>query len=211
MKMAANMPPGLNPFVNRRASDMFNTAMVFFATAGDFLKDVPEGAGESWFTTARRAKLEVAVTNLALSIELLLKSLLLYTGRLPKKRTHDLLELFESLPSEIKESIEREYKERNGESPHGNATTLELVFHPAGTIPTDQQVSALRQKLTVGTSLRDVLRSERNAFVIWRYLSEQAKAGEITVVRVQYGRLGVIANSIQRHFKVTNPPEAPQV
>jgi hypothetical protein len=208
--MAANMPPGLNPFVNRRASDMFNTGMAFFATAGDFLKDVPEGAEESWFTAARRAKLEVAVTNLALSIELLLKSLLLYTGSLPKKRTHDLFELFEFLPPEIKESIEREYKERNGESPHGGATTLELVFHPGDTIPVDQQVAALRQKLNLGTSLRDVLRSERNAFVIWRYLSEQAKAGEITIIRVQYGRLGVIAKAIQRHFKVTNPPEPPR-
>lgn len=211
MKTVTNTPPGLNPFVNRRASDMFNTAMAFFATAGDFLKDVPEDAKESWFTAARRAKLEVAITNLALSIELLLKSLLLYTGHLPKKRTHDLLELFEFLPTEIKESIEREYKERNGESPHGGATTLELVFHPTDTIPTDQQVAALRRKQTVGTSLRDVLRSERNAFVIWRYLSEQAKAGEISVVRVQYGRLGVIANSIQRHFKVVNPPDKPQV
>jgi len=206
--MTANTPPRLDPFINRRASDMFNTATVFFATAGDFLKDIPENAEESWFTAARRAKLEVAVTNLALSIELLLKSLLLIMGHPPKKRTHDLLELFERLPHEIKESIEREYTERGGESPLGAATTLQLVFHPAETIPTDQQVDALRRKLTLGASLRDVLRSERNAFVIWRYLSEQAKAGETTVVRVQYGRLDVIANSIQRHFKVINPPAA---
>jgi hypothetical protein len=210
MKTAVSTPPGLNPFVNRRASDMFNTAMAFFATAGEFLKELPEGSQESWFTAARRAKLEVAVTNLALSIELLLKSLLLYTGHLPKKRTHDLLDLFELLPLEIRESIEREYKERNGESPHGRATTLELLFHPTDTIPADQQAAALRGKLNLGTSLRDVLRSERNAFVIWRYLSEQAQAGEITLVRVQYGRLGVIANSIQRHFKVINPPGASQ-
>ncbi len=120
-------------FTNRRASDMYNTGMAFFANAGDFLQQIPaNGVDETWFTAERRAKLEVAVTNLAFSIELLLKALLLSTGRTLRtengRKPHDLRTLFDALPSEIQESIEREYKERGGESPSGNAMTLELVF-----------------------------------------------------------------------------------
>jgi len=184
---------------------MYNASLAFFDTAGRFFQPMSaQATAPAGLDAHQKAQLEVAVTNLALAVELMLKALLLYTGRVVKPRTHDLLKLFEALPPELQQSIDREYRERGGES--GTvARSLELEFFPAGAAPDEVKLAALRRQWLPGTDIRSVLANERHAFVVWRYLSEQAKPGEVTLVRVEYERLGVIINSMQRHFRVTNP------
>jgi hypothetical protein len=193
-------------FPNRQASEMYNTSLEFFGTAGSFFQQIPEDIDPAvWFTTQRKAKLQVAVTNMALAIELILKAMLILTNGSAKPRTHDLLKLFNALPPELQESIEREYKERGGESTSAEARSLEFRFYPVGTSLSAATLIDLRSKLVQKYDLRSVLENERDAFVIWRYMTEQAKPGQTMMVRVEYTRLAVIMNSIQRHFRIHNP------
>ena len=175
----------------------FQTANACFGLAGSIFSRVPDDLSEAAkFTYDNLGEIFAAATNLALAIELYLKSLAIATES-PVLRTHNLLELFDALPPVLRESIELRFRVRmECVNKQERAAALELVITSTPTPPVMKSVPILDPN---PLDLRGVLNAEKDAFRTWRYMHE-AGPKIPAYFSLEYGRLGVIANTLQDHF-----------
>lgn len=177
----------------------FQTANACFELAGSVFSRVPDDVNEAAkFTYENLGEIFAAATNLALAIELYLKSLAIATGS-PVLRTHNLLELFDTLPKVLRDSIELRFRDRMswlGEQERSIALTMAITSTPS---PPPMDSVPVPVPDPDSLDLRGVLNVEKDPFKTWRYIHETGP--ELPVLySLEYGRLGVIANALQDHF-----------
>ena len=134
-----------------------------------------------------------SATNLALSTELYLKSLWMMLGY-PVPEHHKLWPLYKRLPSvRIKGEILSSYDHHN-QMFGDQVAALELAISKG---PADQQAldeeSRKAQKQNEDSSLAAVLRRSSDAFIVWRYLHEQAADSGVRIIRYEFLRIRLVA------------------
>ncbi|MCF8254883.1 MAG: HEPN domain-containing protein [Bacteroidia bacterium] len=110
-------------------------------------------------------RLASSVVNFSFSLELFLKGLhLLTTGNEPK--SHDLLELYNSLPLKYRNSIENIYSElkKNSKKELNNYT---IIITPTQQVKRDEKESEIEDMGVV-----ELLELHKISFINWRYLYE---------------------------------------
>lgn len=126
-------------------------------------KDLPEGGLEEAHEQ-NFGNLVVCATNLSFALELYLKSLLALLG-LQVPNTHDLLKLYNNLPSEIKSEIEERYERgRTTPSPVHASITVAKAIRPETPKWSDNTVES--------KALANVLERSKDMFKTWRYIFE---------------------------------------
>ena len=175
----------------------FETANACFGLAGSVFSRVPDDLCEAAkFTYDNLGELFAAATNLALAIELYLKSLAIATGS-PVLRNHNLLELFDALPQVIRESIELRFRVRmDCLEKQGGSLALHLAIT---SVPVPPPIESVPVPDAESLNVRGVLAAEKDAFKTWRYMYESGPEFPAHF-SLEYGRLGVIANTLQDHF-----------
>jgi HEPN domain-containing protein len=171
-----------------------NSAKAFFVLAGSFFKEI-EADIESGSPRLQKSsgKLVAASTNLAFAVELYLKGFAIKTvGR--AKRGHSLIDLFEALPTDVKQSIENRYNYRVKHDRRQKFTRLEFSVSP------NQFTRDENQKATTATPVEDVrslLKLEQGAFQNWRYFYEKASPSGPATLVIRFHLMAVLVNSLQ--------------
>lgn len=177
------------------------SADAFFKNAGQFFSKLPKDLNASAaFAYERRGELVAAVTNLSLAVELYLKALAMISA-MKVKRSHDLLELFGVLPQSVQASIEAKYSEALKAIPAESADAIELSITTTPFPPTPEEFAAAAAQRPSGDDIRSVLRAEKDAFSSWRYIHESNMPQGYTVFRVDFHKVALIANSLQRQLQ----------
>ena len=137
-----------------------------------------------------------SATNLALSVELYLKALLITLG-LPVPRTHDLVDLYTRIPGDLKSSLEARYKARPAPAKvYASALQVALSVGPA----TDQELDRLGdqpQSDLENNSLPSVLGRCRDAFQSWRYIHEGGVPGSVALYNYEFHYLHGVAETLR--------------
>ena len=134
-----------------------------------------------------------SATNLALAVELYLKSLMILL-RMDIPNTHELWTIFKRFPSELRSAIESQF-DSSLDSVPGQTVALQLDIWAGGEpkaplpdIPTDEKYD-----------LKSLLKRCNNAFVTWRYIYERGEQGKHVLFEYEYVRLGVLCE-VLRHI-----------
>ena len=176
-----------------------STAHSFFALAGTFFETIPDDLNaRAKFLIEHRGMLIAATTNLVFAVELLLKGVALKTlGR--AYEGHRLIERFDELPLDVRESIESCYRYRIDQDAGQKFPAVELGVSP---VEVDSSVMARAHRLNrpAGEDVRSLLESEKDAFQLWRYFYEQADPRRPVCATIHWYRLGVLVNAIQDQF-----------
>jgi hypothetical protein len=128
----------------------------------------PEGS--SWKPPSGLGELVCCATNLAFSLELYLKALLLQLGE-AYPHQHDLSKLYAMLPTKVKQSIERNYNEYLKSVPAGVHASITVAKGPKAPPKWPDYSEESKDLASVLYRSRDIFRS-------WRYLFEVRLEGE---------------------------------
>jgi len=136
-----------------------------------------------------------SATNLALSIEIYLKALLLASGQ-PTPKTHELSDLFAKLPQTSRKAVESAYDRlRQSEDDHATAA---FALHVAA--PGQHQPSFGSSPVTQDNSLKGVLQRGAGAFVTWRYLFAHSITPSGAPLMYEFVRLSFAARAVRQQF-----------
>jgi hypothetical protein len=125
-----------------------------------------------------------SATNMALALELYLKTALLALGtKVP--RTHNLLQLFNLLPDDLRGEIAARYDAHP--SPAGTARSM-LIELSDEHLPDEPASAPSEQQQDV--SLSAILERSQDAFTIWRYLYQSG--GKPGVFEYEHYALGLV-------------------
>jgi hypothetical protein len=140
-----------------------------------------------------------------LAVELYLKAVLI-GAELPVPWTHDLVELFESLPENWRTAIKDRYNARAGSTP---SVTSSLRLHVRLETEVDSIEDIEASRTPVDQSLPSLLGRNRSAFVTWRYIHEGMSRDkvEVEVYEYEFRRLRLICE-ILREALVASLPRA---
>lgn len=129
-----------------------------------------------------------AATNLALSIELYLKAIMISHNE-EFEKTHDLYILFNELPDPVKVKIKEEYKAYNPypNNPFDKRSAIDIL-HGAE--------SPKIKKYDV----ESVLYRSKDSFVAYRYLFESIEKSSTRSIKFEYGALWSIARAIRKQL-----------
>ena len=108
----------------------------------------------------------VSATNYGLALELYLKSLLIMEG-VTEIKGHHLDTLFEKLSNDTKREITKAYKNAGGLE---RKETLYIRGRLTGTVENEALATPAR-----GTKLNQLLKNNKDIFVIFRYMFEKAR------------------------------------
>jgi HEPN domain-containing protein len=122
----------------------------------------PEGT--SWKPPSGLGELVCCVTNLSFSLELYLKALHAKLGE-AYLQEHDLSKLYMSLPSEVRQAIERNYGEYVKSIPPGVHASITVAKGPEAS-------PKWRNYSKEPKDLASVLNRSRDIFRSWRYIFE---------------------------------------
>jgi len=194
------MPPKPKREVDATNADLdlcFLSGVSFLESASQFFDRLPLDVDDAArVALAERGRLFVAATNLALSVELLLKALAIARKRkvLPE---HTLDALFAALPSDYQASVEWVYRQDIGSSTAPRCTVLRLYVTPKGkalALDPTPPVSGAK------SSVADLLLAERDSFKLWRYIHESGTPAGTTHMTIQHYYLRMIAAVLIKHF-----------
>ena len=107
-------------------------------------------------------------TNIALAIELYLKSLIVMEGSI-KPNNHKLNELYNKLSSNLKEKIELKYKELNG----GNLNNG--TYFIRGRKENSNNTNNNSSSYEKSTEIIKLLQNHKNMFITFRYMCEKGR------------------------------------
>lgn len=168
-------------------------ANAFLQSASTFFGSLPPGLEESANgVKGHEGHLAAAATALALAIELFIKAAALRAGRRPRK-THDLHALFLELPEDLVQFVERAYAEECTRLPAGNTTGLEFIITTTPDPPSDAELTELQRRRGHASTVSELLRAEHDAFTSWRYVHEADMPSGVSLIRIEFRRLEVVA------------------
>lgn len=150
-------------------ADSFRRTAESFIDVERIRRDLPEGPIGTYGQAF--GDLAVCATNLAFALEIYLKCLRTQVGLPARSRGsgHDLWELYEGLPPQIKSEIEERY-ERGRTNPHPAHASITFAI---GRSPDPPIWSDFSKKLM---ELGEVLKRSKDVFVSWRYVFEVRKS-----------------------------------
>jgi hypothetical protein len=174
----------------------------FFELAGTFFGQLPVDKAEfdSFLKQPKNiGRLIVASTNLAFSIELYLKGLAMKTKGYAIAG-HELVNLFNDLPVDIRDLIQQRYHHRFIKRKKSNFRVIDFIISTHNQPPSE--TNKMARILNVGdeANVCKVLAVEKDAFQKWRYVYEQAPPAGWVAVTVHYCHLCILVNSIQDLF-----------
>ena len=147
-------------------ADSFLKTAQSFVDQKKILRDLPEGPVGTYGPAF--GDLAVCATNLAFALEIYLKCLRTQVGlpaRPPKAGGHDLWELYNGLPLQIKKEIEERYE--RGRT-HPIPTYASITFAMSQRSGTPNWPDFSKESMKLG----DVLKRSKNVFIAWRYVFE---------------------------------------
>ena len=167
-----------------------NLAEQFIPNISSMVEDVPSKM------SPEMGNLVACATNLAFSIELYLKALLIHSG-LPVPEIHDLHELYDKLPPEVKTLIEDTYIISYRKEWLGRRASITLAKGPA-------RVPRWNDNSQRSTHLPDILSRSKNLFESWRYIFESRKSVEKDheMHEFEYGLLRTAAEAMRVEMKL---------
>lgn len=181
-----------------------NAAKSFFALAGTFFSILPSDRdAQSKYIAEHKGMLIAATTNLVFSVELYFKALSIATQG-SAKHGHNLLELYQELPSDIQDSIDQCYRYRSKHDVEQRFSEIEFCVSPYNREPSEEEKKACRLNRSAGDDVCSLLEAEKDAFQIWRYLHEKPLPEGPICVTIHYHRMGVLVNAIQDQFVPPN-------
>ena len=171
------------------------TADAFARNSKLFTDSLPKDMHQSANVAAQNlGGLFASATNLALAVELYLKSLMILL-RMDIPNTHELWAIFKRLPPKLRSEIEIEF-DSSFDSVPGQPVGLLLDVWAGG-----EPKALLPEILTPAKGkydIKSVLKRGNNAFVTWRYIYEMGEEGRHVFIEYEYGRLGVLCEILHR-------------
>ena len=144
-----------------------------------------------------------SATNLTFAIELYLKSLRIGL-ELGVPSTHNLWELYKSLPNNAKQIIETKYDDRVSKILDTDLFELSIALEVA--TPDGPTAPEFPNNPDEAKDLRSLLQRTNNAFQTWRYLYEAVEPGErYFIIKFEYSHLLVLCHSIREHIQENDP------
>jgi hypothetical protein len=168
----------------------------FFRHAQEFIAHTTSDPATSQNRAAANlGEFIASATNLALSIEIYLKALLLQSGQ-PAPKTHELSDLFSKLPQDFQKVVEAAYEQlRQTEVDRETAAFALHIAAPGPQTPRFGSSSA-----TQDNSVKGVLQRGASAFVTWRYLFAHSITPDGAPLMYEFARLSFAARAIRRQF-----------
>ncbi len=157
----------------------FHCAEGFYNLALPYIRKVNTPINSPESSKISPSEIIASATNLALALELYLKSLQIFTGMSPGS-THQLWSLLKNINSDVKSDVERRFDiERQTADPAlGKVTGFSISRDPNVTIPV-----GIRAKKE---DLKSVLIRAQDAFVTWRYIYEHAKPRQDAQINLEF-------------------------
>lgn len=146
--------------------------------------------------TENLGELIASATNLAISIEIYLKALLLLHGQ-PAPKSHELPDLFAKLPSHVRVDVERAYVRLGAAGGYEGAAAFAVHVARKGAPPPDFGQAPKSQD----NGLKPVLQRGANAFVTWRYLFAHGLTQPSAPLTYEFLRLGFAAKALREQFE----------
>lgn len=137
-----------------------------------------------------------SATNLALAVELYLKSIYMLL-KMEVPATHHLWTLYENLPDDVKNELKAQYDSTNSRLPKELASVR--IYTARGKNRPFDPPPEIRK---VGPSdLKSVLVRSAEAYVTWRYLYEHEDTDDWRMFEYEFARLGLVCN-VARNYAV---------
>jgi len=170
----------------------------FCRLSSQFTEALPEDREMTANAAQDFGALTASATNLILAVELYLKAVLI-GAELPVPWTHDLVELFKSLPENWRTGIEARYNARAGGTPDVTSS-LRLYVRLAKPV---EGIEAIRNP--VDQSLPSLLERNRSAFITWRYIHEGMSRDKVEVYEYEFRRLKLICELLREQLVASLP------
>lgn len=129
----------------------------------------------------------VSATNYGLALELYLKSLLIMEGNIEIKG-HHLDNLFEKLSDDTKREISKTYQRAGGLE---RRETLHIRGRLTGAVGNEAATTPVR-----GTKLNQLMKNNRDIFVIFRYMFEKARTQNWEYFFFEYENLDIAISAL---------------
>jgi len=181
-----------------RALDMMVCGEAFQRVAEELIPSIPlTKAGSFKAINNEAGNIIVCASNLAFAIELYLKALLLHLD-LEVPRTHDLSELYEKVPKQVRQLMESVYKEALP------GQVRQLGGHVSITFAKGPRREPLWDDDNRTLVLSDLLMRSKNLFESWRYVFEYCQPNDnfYQYHQFEYGFLWCAAETIKAEIKV---------
>ena len=144
-------------------------------------------------------ELIASATTIALAIELYLKALLLQAGQ-PAPKTHDLPELYQALPSKLRQTVESTYDQRRRTENDDELAGLSVHIARRGM----SEQSFDRPAGPPSMKLSALLKRNSNAFSTWRYLFAHGPTNSGAPLSYEYVRLVFAARAVRARLQESN-------
>ena len=183
-----------------------NAAHAFWVLAKPYFDEVPrENRRAKEFVMRTRGAFTAAATNVALSVELLLKTESIRCES-PVLHTHDLRLLFDGLPRTSQDRVEQMY-DAAIRSSSGKSAMMEIAVTRIPFPPKEADLAAARKSLVRVKDLRSLLSAECDAFETWRYFFTEGPTGPVAVFQSHFRSLGILADVLHRHIRDASKPK----
>ena len=189
---------------NRDYRFAFQCADSFFNLAKPYLNKVGNDLNGGVVAASQDpGGLVSAATNLALALELYLKSLRMGL-ELSIPETHNLWTLYKSLPSNVKRLIEQNYNQTVEATPKEELKEIKVAYE-LGTAD-GPKVPRFPKYENESKDVKAILKRSANAFQIWRYIYESIKPGErYYFIRLEYSHLILLCYSVREYIQENDP------
>jgi hypothetical protein len=171
-----------------------------------FTSQIPK-AGES---PPGRDDLGVAsATNRILALELYMKAALIKVN-IPVPKDHDLKELFDAMPEQMRTNVETIYnKEMTDRVSQGGLASFSIYFQLGSELTLEKLKQKKNKPVRIDESISALLVRNRKGFVMSRYLFQEAKLERHTHFLYEYVGLAVLCKILCEGLESRMPKTQP--
>ncbi|MEA3498001.1 MAG: hypothetical protein U9R16_02965 [Campylobacterota bacterium] len=154
------------------------------------MADVFFTTGISLLKYKKPSAIFAGATNLGLSIEIYLKSLIVMEGN-SKPNNHKLCELYRLLSGDLIKIIEKKYKEFNG------ADSDNDIFFIRGRKENSDSSENNYSPHNPSANISELLKQHKNMFITFRYMSEKGRSDEWEHFILEYENIKILIDILK--------------